>query len=69
MSSPASPFVSIRGDGWSIEDGGDGRLWLTFVDDPEAARIVHRRSTSDDPLACALDELAAAVAGTGVPAG
>lgn len=38
------------------------RLWLVFVDDPEAARFVHRRSMSDDPLAGALDELAATVA-------
>lgn len=39
-----------------------GRLWLCFVDDVEAARIVHRPTMSGDPLACALDDLAAALA-------
>lgn len=34
------------------------RLWLTVVDDPEAARIVARPGVRRDPLACALDACA-----------
>ncbi|MEZ5215251.1 MAG: hypothetical protein R2705_01595 [Ilumatobacteraceae bacterium] len=34
------------------------RLWLCFVDDPEAHGIVHRPGVRRDPLACALDSLA-----------
>jgi len=35
-----------------------GRVWLAFVDDPEAERIVRRPGIRRDPLACALDRLA-----------
>lgn len=35
------------------------RVWLAFVDDPEAMRIIHRPGVRRDPLACALDQLAA----------
>jgi hypothetical protein len=37
-----------------------GRLWLTTIDDPEAARIVSRPTVRRDPLACAIDRLASA---------
>lgn len=37
------------------------RVWLALVDDPEAARIVARPGVRRDPLACALDRLAAAL--------
>jgi len=43
-----------------------GRLWLHYVDDPEAERIVMRRTISTDPLACAIDQLARRVQ-TGAP--
>jgi hypothetical protein len=38
---------------------GAARIWLALVDDPEADRIVHRAGVRHDPLACALDRLAA----------
>ena len=34
------------------------RIWLVFVDDPEAERIVSRPGIRRDPVACALDLLA-----------
>jgi hypothetical protein len=37
------------------------RLWLVFVDDPEAARVLARPTVRHDPLAVALDTLARAV--------
>ncbi len=36
------------------------RLWLAHVDDPEAARIIDRPTVAHDPVAVALDRLAAA---------
>jgi len=55
------------------------RVWLACVDDPEAQRIVLRPGVRRDPLACALDRLAAqlcdnpsmlrSAAGTGLPGG
>ena len=36
------------------------RLWLANVDDPEAARIIDRPTVAHDPVAVALDRLAAA---------
>lgn len=41
------------------------RVWLALVDDPEVARIVARPGVRRDPLACALDRLATAVATDG----
>jgi hypothetical protein len=35
-----------------------GRLWLSFVHDPQAARVLQRPTIAHDPLACALDRLA-----------
>lgn len=35
------------------------RVWLAFVVDPDAHRILHRPGVRHDPLACALDRLAA----------
>jgi hypothetical protein len=39
-----------------------GRIWLTTVVDPEAARIVTRPTIANDPLAVALDTLAGSLA-------
>jgi hypothetical protein len=47
---------------------GAGRLWLRFVDDPEVAAIVARRSPPTDPLALALTQWAAAADPAGRPA-
>ena len=39
-----------------------GRLWLAFVDDEQAARILSRPTVQHDPLAVALDRLASHLA-------
>ena len=39
-----------------------GRLWLAFADDEQAARILSRPTVQHDPLAVALDRLAAHLA-------
>ena len=55
--------ASARGAGVAHDERliAAGRLWLAFVDDEQAARIVARPTVGRDPLAAALDALACRV--------
>lgn len=59
--------AAARGAGHPLDERtiAAARLWLVHVDDAEAARIVARPTVARDPVAVALDRLAASLAAGG----